>query len=194
MKFIFATHNQNKVNEVADILKDLDCSIHSLRDIGFEEDIEEHGLTLEENAWIKADTIHGKFDGNVIAEDTGLEVMALKGAPGVYSARYAGPQKNSEDNIDLLLENLKPGMDRSAQFRTVIAVWLEGQKHQFEGVVKGVISNQRSGKGGFGYDPVFIPDGYDRSFGEISAEIKNRISHRAKAFDRFQEFISSYTL
>lgn len=191
LKFIFATQNDNKVKEVLKILKDTtDLSIQSLKEIGYHEDIEETGSTLDENAWIKADHLHNLMDVNIIAEDTGLEVFTLDMAPGVYSARYAGLQKSSEDNMSKLLSEMSSKTDRSARFRTVVAVWLDGEKHSFEGIVNGRIATTRSGNGGFGYDPIFIPEGYDKSFGSLSEDIKNKISHRARAFEAFKEFLS----
>jgi len=191
LKFIFATQNDNKVKEVLKILKDTtDLSIQSLKEIGYHEDIEETGSTLDENAWIKADHLHNLMDVNIIAEDTGLEVFTLDMAPGVYSARYAGLQKSSEDNMSKLLSEMSSKTDRSARFRTVVAVWLDGEKHSFEGIVNGRIATIRSGNGGFGYDPIFIPEGYDKSFGSLSEDIKNKISHRARAFEAFKEFLS----
>lgn len=191
LKFIFATQNDNKVKEVLKILKDAtDLTIQSLKAIGYHEDIEETGSTLDENAWIKADHLHNLMDVNIIAEDTGLEVFALDMAPGVFSARYAGLQKSSEDNMSKLLAEMSTKTDRSARFRTVVAVWLDGEKYSFEGVVNGRIATARSGNGGFGYDPIFIPEGYDESFGTLSEDIKNKISHRARAFEAFKEFLS----
>lgn len=191
LKFIFATQNDNKVKEVLKILEDAtDLTIQSLKAIGYHEDIEETGSTLDENAWIKADHLHNLMDVNIIAEDTGLEVLALDMAPGVFSARYAGLQKSSEDNMSKLLAEMSTKTDRSARFRTVVAVWLDGEKYSFEGVVNGRIATARSGNGGFGYDPIFIPEGYDESFGTLSEDIKNKISHRARAFEAFKEFLS----
>lgn len=191
LKFIFATQNDNKVKEVLKILEDAtDLTIQSLKAIGYHEDIEETGSTLDENAWIKADHLHNLMDVNIIAEDTGLEVFALDMAPGVFSARYAGLQKSSEDNMSKLLAEMSTKTDRSARFRTVVAVWLDGEKYSFEGVVNGRIATARSGNGGFGYDPIFIPEGYDESFGTLSEDIKNKISHRARAFEAFKEFLS----
>ncbi len=190
MKFIFATQNQNKVKEVSKILDNKEAILISLAEIGYTDDIAETGTTLNENAWIKADTIHTTLGGNVIAEDTGLEVTAIDMAPGVYSARYAGPQKNDQDNINKLLDTLKDKEDRSARFRTVVAVWLDGERHTFEGIVNGTIAHERMGTGGFGYDPVFIPEGHDQSFGILSAKIKNSISHRGRAFTAVKEFLA----
>ncbi|NND32120.1 MAG: RdgB/HAM1 family non-canonical purine NTP pyrophosphatase [Saprospiraceae bacterium] len=189
MRFVFATHNDHKVSEVTAILDGMDISLVSLKAIEYHDEIVEDGQTLDQNAWIKANTIYHKLGGNVIAEDTGLEVHSLDGAPGVYSARYAGPQKNAEDNIDKLLSELKEKEDRQAQFRTVVAIKIDDQSYTFEGVVKGRIAHMRTGTGGFGYDPVFIPEGYTESFGVLDPEIKNNISHRARAFEAFKRFL-----
>jgi XTP/dITP diphosphohydrolase len=190
MTFIFATHNSNKVKEALKILDQSEIKIQSLSDIGYKHDIEETGTTLEENARIKARTIYTIYKKNVIAEDTGLEVTALNMAPGVYSARYAGSNKNSNENMDLLLKNMSNTDHREAQFRTVLVLYLNDKEYLFEGIVKGNISNEKLGEGGFGYDPIFIPDGYDQSFGQLSSEIKNTISHRAKAFEALKEFLN----
>ncbi len=187
MKIIFATHNSNKVGEVAQIIDHEHINILSLSEISYHEDIEETGSTLNENAWIKADHIHKLMGANVIAEDTGLEVFSLDMAPGVYSARYAGPERNSQDNMDLLLHNLKKSKDRSARFRTVIAAYLNGKKYTFEGIVNGSIAMSRQGTGGFGYDPIFIPEGHQQSFGILSSDIKNKISHRGRAFEQLKK-------
>lgn len=189
MTFLFATHNSNKVEEAVKILDQTGINIQSLSDIGYIKDIEETGATLEENARIKANTIYSFYKTNVIAEDTGLEVISLKMAPGVYSARYAGPSKSSEDNIDLVLHNLSGVKNRKAQFRTVLALWFDKKEYLFEGIVTGTIANNRLGKGGFGYDPIFVPDGYDKSFGQLSSDIKNSISHRAMAFRALKVFL-----
>jgi len=189
MIFTFATHNPNKVSEVRQILTDMDINILSLSDIGIHDEIIEDGNTLDENAWIKANYIHDIKKANVIAEDTGLEVDALDGAPGVYSARYAGAQKNSEDNMNLLLSRLLHHEVRTAQFRTVLAVWLDNIAYTFEGIVRGTIAMERQGGGGFGYDPIFVPEGYQESFGVLSRDIKNSISHRGRAFSAFKDFL-----
>lgn len=192
MRFIFATHNQNKVHEVNAILSDMGIHISSLSEIEMHEEIVENGKDLKENAWIKSDYIYQKLGGNVIADDTGLEVDALAGAPGVYSARYAGPQRSSQDNMDLLLRNLNNSADRSAQFRTVLAAWIDDKRYTFEGIVRGRIDHQQKGNGGFGYDPIFIPEGYDLSFGELPLSTKNKISHRGRAFQALKEYLLDY--
>ena len=186
MKMIFATGNANKVIEVRELIKSSkDLDIIGLAELGYFEDIPETGKTLTENAIIKAQTIYDKFGVSVFAEDTGLEVEALDGAPGIHSARYAGEDKKSQDNIKLLLENLKSAKSRRAQFRTVIAYRTHNEVQTFEGVVSGQILKTPEGQGGFGYDPVFRPDGLAHSFGMLPLWIKSRISHRAKAWRKF---------
>ncbi|MFT6808435.1 MAG: XTP/dITP diphosphohydrolase [Saprospiraceae bacterium] len=182
MRLVFATHNPNKAKEVSVVLKDTGWQIVTLEDIGFHEEIIEDGATLKENAWIKAETIYKLIGENVISDDTGLEVDALKGAPGVHSARYAGSQRSSEDNMNMLLLALDGHSNRSAQFRTVVACIVNGERHECEGVVRGHIAKEKTGAGGFGYDPIFIPEGYKESFGVLDASIKNSISHRARVF------------
>ncbi len=169
----------------------LDITISSLSDLGIDDEIIESGTTLNDNAWIKADYLHNMGHSYVIADDTGLEVDVLDGAPGVYSARYAGLAKSSEANMTKLLEVLSDKANRSAQFRTVLAVWMDDQKLTFEGIVRGVIARTRSGAQGFGYDPIFIPDGYDASFGVLSNEVKNKISHRGRAIQALKEYLQS---
>ena len=183
MKLIFATHNSNKVKEILPLVGDNKLS--SLDDLGFHDEIEETGKTLEENALIKARFVYDKFNENCFADDTGLEVECLEGAPGVYSARFAGNQKNAENNMDKLLDLLKNKTNRKAQFRTVIALIIDGEEHLFEGIVKGEILDKKKGDKGFGYDPVFLPDGYDQSFAELPINEKNEISHRARALKKF---------
>ncbi len=165
--------------------------IKSLADLNFTEDIPEPFGTLEENALHKARTIHQLYQKNCFAEDTGLEVDALNGAPGVYTARYAGPEKDPNKNMDKLIENLAKHTDRSAQFRTVIALIWEGKEYLFEGIVRGKILTQKTGNGGFGYDPVFQPDGDSRSFAQFSKAEKNEISHRAIAMQKIIDFLQN---
>jgi XTP/dITP diphosphohydrolase len=188
VKLCFATNNAHKLEEVQKILGDR-FELVSLNDIGCFEDLPEERTTLEGNSLQKADYVFYHFDVNCFADDTGLEVEALKGAPGVYSARYAGVQRNSEDNIDLLLKNLAGIENRKARFRTVITFIRPNEIHQFEGTVEGVILNERRGKGGFGYDSVFLPDGFQKSMAEMSMEEKNTISHRARAMESFIQFL-----
>ncbi len=179
-KLLFVTGNQNKVREIKSILGET-INLIGLKDVNWTADIPETTGTIKGNSLQKANTVFDKLNMDCFAEDTGLEVSALNGEPGVNSARYAGPDKGSEDNMDLLLEKLKNKEDRSAQFRTVITLLLNGEQHFFEGICKGHIAEARQGKGGFGYDPIFIPDSYSLSFGELSPQVKNQISHRGKA-------------
>ncbi len=189
--FIFATGNQHKALEVRDILDLEGVNILGLRDIGYLEDIPETGDTMTENAIIKSKTIYEKYHKNVFADDSGLEVEALDMAPGLYSARYAGDHKNSEDNMTKLLENLNGVTNRKARFRSVIALIWEGETYTYEGVVDGVITDARRGEGGFGYDPIFVPDGYDLSFAQLGDAVKNSISHRYKALTKMKAFLDS---
>lgn len=189
MKIIFATHNPNKKKEIDQLFEHID--IIGLSDLNFNEEIPETGETLEENAAIKAHTIFQKFNTNCFADDTGLEVNALNGAPGVYSARYAGLPSNAQKNINKLLEALKNKKDRSAQFRTVIHLILNEKTHVFEGVCKGRIATNLCGSDGFGYDPVFIPDGYNITFAEMTLEEKNKISHRGLAIQKLITFLNN---
>ncbi|MCA1741406.1 MAG: non-canonical purine NTP diphosphatase [Bacteroidales bacterium] len=189
MELIFATNNKHKINEISDLL-DNNFKILGLADVNITEDIPEDAETLAENALFKAKFVHDRTGLNVFADDTGLEVDALGGAPGVYSARYAGKGRSFDDNINKLLEQMADAEDRRARFRTVIALILEGNEHLFEGTVEGVITRERRGNGGFGYDPVFLPDGCDRTFAEIPLSEKNRISHRARAMRRLLAFLN----
>lgn len=188
-KIVLASNNVHKVQEIQSILKD--TQIVTLEEIGFTEAIEETAHTFEGNALLKAATVFNKVKMATLADDSGLEVKALKGAPGVFSKRYAGTD-NSEDNMIKLLRELEDIKDREAQFRTVLC-FFDGEKEQyFEGIIKGIITQERSGKGGFGYDPIFIPEGYDKTFAELGSEIKNTISHRAIAIQKFKNFINLY--
>ncbi len=188
MRLVFATQNQNKINEIQTMLPPY-LQLLSLKDLNYTEELPETHETLHENALEKARFVAGKFNTNCFAEDTGLEVEVLGGAPGVYSARYAGEQKNHTDNINLLLKNLQGKTNRKARFRTVIALILNGKEHLFEGIVNGTISETPKGTKGFGYDPVFIADGHSATFAEISIEDKNNISHRARAFSALKTFL-----
>lgn len=191
ISFVLASHNQHKVDEIREITRDLNISISSLSDLNIHDEIIEDGVTLDDNAWIKADYLFNLGHQYVIADDTGLEVYALDGAPGVYSARYAGSAKNSEANMTKLLNALSNCDNRDAQFRTSLAVYMDGVKHSFEGVIRGRIAVVKTGEGGFGYDPIFIPEGYEDSFGVLSSEIKNEISHRGRALQSFKTFLLS---
>lgn len=188
LKIVFATHNQNKLNEVRNLLSE-NLEILSLEDIGCIEEIPETGKTLEENAKIKADHVTKNFGFDCFSDDTGLLVDSLDGAPGVYSARYAGNQKNAQDNMAKLLNELEGKNKRTAHFKTVIHMNLNSQSHVFEGIVNGSILEKQYGTGGFGYDPIFKPDGFDQTFGELPLEVKNSISHRAKAVQKLVEFL-----
>ena len=188
-QLVFATANINKLSEIRDILKG-QYEILGLADINFHEDIPETGKTLEENALIKARTIFKNMNVSCFADDSGLMVEALDGAPGVYSARYAGEHGNSEKNMELLLKNLENKNSRKAYFSTVIALVLNGKEHLFEGKVCGEIIEEKKGEGGFGYDPIFRPDGYQETFAEMNKEEKNKISHRALAVKQLVKFLA----
>ena len=191
MKIVFATNNKHKLEEIKDILGK-DFEIVSLAEIGCHEDIPETGLTLEENARQKSTYIVEHYNHDCFADDTGLEVDALNGEPGVHSARYAeGTDHDSEANIRKLLSKMSNVKDRTARFRTVISLIINGVEHQFEGRVEGRIAAEKHGKEGFGYDPIFIPEGYDKSFAELGEEVKNQISHRARAVKKLAEYLSS---
>ena len=205
MKIVFATNNQHKLDEIRSILGD-NIEVLSLKDIGCDIDIPETGQTLEENALQKAQYIYDHYHMSVFADDTGLEVEALNGAPGIYSARYASMvdgssvSHDSEANMSCLLKELGENNNRKARFRTVIALILKKdicpcgctsikEIHQFEGIVEGEIIRERRGGEGFGYDPIFQPDGYDKTFAELGMDIKNHISHRARAVQKLAEFL-----
>jgi XTP/dITP diphosphohydrolase len=187
-ELIFATHNQNKVKEVKALLPDW-ISLKSLDELNFTAEIPETGETLEQNALGKAYHIYTHFGKDCFAEDSGLETDALDGAPGVYSARYSGPEADSERNMDLLLGNMRNHLNRKARFKTVFALIFDGKKWEFEGSVEGSILSERRGASGFGYDPVFLPDGHVKTFAEMSLEEKNRISHRALALQKMIDFL-----
>lgn len=189
-KLVFATSNPNKVREVNHQLEGL-YEIASLKDIGCHEDIPETQPTIQGNAIQKAEYVVKHYALDCFSEDTGLEVFALNGEPGIYSARYAGPQRNMDDNMNLLLQKLADKADRSAQFRTVIALYQKGQMHTFEGIVKGTIQLERSGTDGFGYDPIFLPDGHDRTFAEMTKDEKTEISHRGRAVRKLIAFLQN---
>lgn len=191
MKICFATNNPKKIEEVKAALEP-DFTIMSLDEIGCKEELPETGDTLDHNAFEKARYVYQNYGVSCFADDTGLEVEALEGAPGVYSGRYAGEPRSDERNVELLLKNMEGMMNRSAQFRTIIALILEGEEHRFEGIAKGHITLERSGSEGFGYDPVFLPNGHDKTFAELSMQEKNAISHRGKAVRKLIEFLNSY--
>ena len=185
-KIVFATNNAHKLEEVAAILGD-NYEVLSLREIGCDADIPETADTFAGNAWQKAQYVKEHYGYDCFADDSGLEVDVLDGAPGVFSARYSGG--GSEANMDKLLHNLTGKSERGAQFRTVIALLVGEEKQLFEGIVRGTIIEERRGKGGFGYDPIFVPEGYDRTFAELGSEVKNNISHRAKAVRQLAEHL-----
>ena len=194
MKLVFATNNQHKLQEVRQILGDR-FEVMGLADIGCHEDIPETAETLEGNALQKARYVKEHYDLDCFADDTGLEVRALNGAPGVHTARYAelfgtGETHDSNANMNLLLRNLENKTDRHARFRTVIALIYKGEEHLFEGIVEGTILHERHGSEGFGYDPIFQPNGYDTSFAEMSPQDKNAISHRGRATAKLAAFLN----
>ena len=185
-KIVFATNNAHKLSEIRSILGD-EYEILSLRDINCDVDIPETASTLEGNAEIKVRYIKEHFGYDCFADDTGLEVDALNGAPGVFSARYAGPENDSLKNMNLLLKNMSDKTDRKARFRTVIALLIDNQLTLMDGVVEGEITLQPQGDNGFGYDPIFSPEGFDVTFAQMDSSIKNKISHRAKALRAIKE-------
>ena len=189
INLIFATSNQNKVLEIQKILPKK-FNIKSLKDLNYFEDVPENETTIEGNAVFKAKYIYKKFNINVFADDTGLEVEALNGEPGVHSARYAGKTRNSEKNIKKLLKNLKNIKNRNARFKTVIALIIDNKLHTFSGIVEGYILGSPKGNNGFGYDPIFCPNGFDKSFAELTIKEKNLISHRSLAMKKLIDFIS----
>ena len=188
MKLVFATHNEHKLNEVQRMLPK-EITLLTLDEIGCFEDIPETSNTIEGNAIQKALYIKEKYGYDTFADDTGLEVVALDNAPGVYSARYAGDAKDNEANIDLLLANMKDKQERQAQFKTIFALCLGEDLHTFEGIVRGEITHERKGEGGFGYDAVFLPEGYADTFAQMSADQKNSISHRGRALQKLTAFL-----
>jgi len=187
-KLVFATNNKHKLDEVRAILGD-SYQILSLQDIGCMEDIPETADTLEGNALLKAQYVKDNYGYSCFADDTGLEVKSLNNAPGVYSARYAGDNKDSKANMLKILRELKDKEDHSARFRTVISLILDNKEYLFEGIVNGVIIEEERGTAGFGYDPVFVPDGYSETFAELGTDIKNTISHRAEAVKKLKQFL-----
>ncbi len=189
MELVFATQNPHKAREIEAKLGD-GFIITSLDALGITEEIPETAPTLEGNALMKARYVYEKTGRNCFADDTGLEVEALNGEPGVYSARYAGLQKNPEDNMRLLLEKLQTQSNRKARFRTVIALIIDGKEYTFDGIAEGEIINDKRGSEGFGYDPVFVPAGHTRTFAEMTLDEKNELSHRAKAFAKMKDFLT----
>lgn len=188
MKLVFATNNKHKLDEVRSILGDR-VEVLSLNDINCHDDIPETAETLQGNALIKARYIYNKYGIDCFADDTGLEVDALNGEPGVYSARYAGEQHCSEDNMNKLLQNLTGKTNRNAQFRTVIALIINGEETLFDGIVKGTISKEKTGDSGFGYDPIFVPEDHTESFAQMDSKQKNKISHRYRAVVKLCDYL-----
>jgi len=191
MQLVFATNNDHKLKEIRDILGD-SFKLLSLKDLNIEEDIPENEPSLEGNAMNKARHVYGILNMNVFADDTGLETDVLNGLPGVHSARFAGENKNSEDNIDKLLGLMGASENRKARFRTIIALILDGKEYLFEGISEGTIIFERRGREGFGYDPVFVPAGSNLTYAEMPLNDKNKISHRARAFSKLKEFLYQY--
>ncbi len=188
MQLVFATNNQNKLKEVQALIPS-EIKLLSLKDIGCLEEIPETQNTIEGNATQKSQYVKDKYGYNCFADDTGLEVEALNGAPGVFSARYAGTQRNDEDNMNLLLKKLEKADSRSAQFKTVISLILDNTETQFTGICKGEITKAKTGERGFGYDPIFKPNGHDKTFAEMDLTLKNKIGHRGKAVSQLVKFL-----
>lgn len=191
MKLVFASNNQNKVREISEIL-DNKIAILSLREVNILDDIPEDEPLIEGNALFKARYVHNATGLDVFADDTGLEVEALNGLPGVHSARFAGENKDSSANIAKVLSMLEGAENRKARFKTVIALILGGKEYLFEGTIPGTIIDEKRGSEGFGYDPVFIPEGKDLTFAQMPLKEKNQISHRALAFKKLLEFLNQY--
>jgi XTP/dITP diphosphohydrolase len=190
MKLVFASNNKNKIKEFQQQLP-ATIEIVSLEDIGCNEEILETADTIEGNSVLKANYVTEKYGYNCFADDTGLEVEALNGAPGVFSARYAGEQRSADDNMDKLLQALSNQPNRNAQFKTVVTLNLNGKQHLFTGIASGEITLSKVGKEGFGYDPIFQPEGYQQTFAELSSELKNQISHRGKATQQLISFLKN---
>lgn len=189
-QLILATHNDHKAKEFRDILPQY--SVQTLADLGHDDEIKETATSLEGNSFIKAETVFKRYGHVVISDDSGLEVDALNGAPGVYSARYAGDSRNDQRNTEKLLDELQGASNRKAQFRTVITLMNAENSFQFEGIVKGTIAKSPRGEAGFGYDPVFIPEGVQQTFAELAANEKNKISHRANAIEKLLHFLNEH--
>ncbi len=191
MKLLFATSNQNKADEIQKLLPN-NFHIITLKDINLKEEIPETSSTIEGNAIQKTEYIINNFQLDCFSDDTGLEIDALNGEPGVYSARYAGQDKDSEKNMDLVLDKMKNSTNRKARFKTVISLSLNGKMHLFEGIVEGKIRTVKSGVLGFGYDPIFEPENCGKTFAEMSLEEKNVVSHRGRAFEKMINFLNKY--
>jgi len=190
MKLIFASHNAHKATEIQRILPSW-IEIKTLSDLHYMDEIPENEATIEGNSQFKARFVHEKFEQNCFADDTGLEIFALDGRPGVHSARYAGEQRDSNANMDKVLTELEMLSDRSAQFKTVITLFWQGKEYQFEGIIRGHIAISKTGNEGFGYDPIFIPEGESRSFAEMTLVEKNQFSHRARAIEKLVSFFNT---
>ena len=193
MELIIASHNQDKLNEFKKIIGNK-IKLYSLYELGFNDEIPEREKTVEKNAVFKAQYINKETGKNVFADDTGLEIDSLNGEPGVYSARYAGIEKNSEKNIDLVLNKLKNKANRNSRFKTIISLIIDGKSVNFEGVVEGKITEEKRGSNGFGYDPIFQPNGYSSTFGEMSLKEKNKISHRSIAINKMTQYLKENNL
>ncbi len=194
MKLVFATNNKHKLDEVRKITAQHNIEVVSMADIHCHDEIPETADTLEGNALQKAQYIQDKFGLDCFADDTGLEVEALDNAPGVYSARYAGPGHDSEANMQKLLQEMEGKTNRKARFRTVIALIIGDKQYCFSGIVNGTITTEKKGENGFGYDPIFIPEGYEQTFAELGDFVKNKISHRAKAVEQLDHFLANLNL
>jgi len=192
IKLVFGTSNENKLKEIRKLVPN-SIQLLSMAELGIHGELPETRETIKENAIQKAEALYDEVKVNSFAEDTGLEVDALDGAPGVYTARYAGNRKDSSANMELLLENLKNKSDKGAQFRTNIALIWNKETYVFEGIVRGKIACEKRGEGGFGYDPIFIPDGHEKTFAELPSKIKQNISHRARAFQKMMAFLDEKT-
>lgn len=190
MNLIFATHNNNKLIEVKALMP-INVELKSLNEIGWHDEIPETELTIEGNALLKAKTIFNKTNSNCFADDSGLIIPSLNGEPGVFSARYAGEPKNDELNLQKVLNNLKNVNDRSAHFKTTIALIIKGNSYLFEGIINGEIIHKKIGTNGFGYDPIFVPDGYTKTFAQLTLQEKSSISHRAIAVNKMVEFLKT---
>jgi XTP/dITP diphosphohydrolase len=190
VKLIFATHNSNKAFEIQKLLPE-HFQILTLNDIYFQEEIPENEPTIEANSAFKVQFIFDKFNLNCFADDTGLEIESLNGKPGVHSARYAGEERNSDANMNRVLEELNGVENRNARFKTFITLIIHGEQHQFEGIVDGTIIEEKRGSNGFGYDPIFIPEDESKTFAEMNLNEKNKFSHRARAFEKMIAFLKS---
>ena len=190
MKLVFATNNSNKIKEIKSLLND-SVNLLSLEDINCKEDIPETSDTIAGNALQKAKYVYDNYGYNCFADDTGLEIETLNGEPGIYSARYAGPQRDAHDNMNKALKNLENKPNRNAHFKTVIALIIDGKETLLEGIAKGEITTEKSGLEGFGYDPIFKPENHNITFSEMSLEEKNKISHRGKATNKLIEHLSN---